>query len=106
MDIWVATNPQNAEKLVEVLKTFGFDLPEVTPELFQEEEKVIRMGLPPIRIELITSISGVAFDQCYPHRIDDVIDDVEVKLIDLEHLKINKRASGRHKDLNDLEHLP
>jgi hypothetical protein len=68
MDIWVAANKQNGAKLVSVLKEFGFDLPELSSELFQDPNKVIRMGLPPIRIELITSIDGVSFDECYLSR--------------------------------------
>jgi hypothetical protein len=106
MDIWVAANPQNAERLVSVLKEFGFDLPELSTELFQDKSKVIRLGVPPIRIELITAIDGVNFKECYLSRIQDDMDGVKVNLIDLQHLKINKKASGRYKDLNDLEHLP
>jgi hypothetical protein len=63
------------------------------------------MGLPPIRIEIITSIDGVSFSECYKSRIEDEIDGVKVNIIDLRHLRLNKKASGRHKDLNDLEHL-
>jgi hypothetical protein len=106
MDIWISTSPLNGEKLVTVLKEFGFDLPELSPELFKDKNKVIRMGLPPIRIELITDIDGVSFEDCYLSRIIDELDGMKVNLIDLDHLKINKRASGRYKDLNDLEHLP
>ena len=64
------------------------------------------MGVPPLRIELITTISGVAFADCYPERIIDTLDGIEVNLIDLQNLKLNKQASRRHKDLDDLEHLP
>jgi hypothetical protein len=64
------------------------------------------MGVPPLRIEILTSISGVAFEECYRDRIAARIDDMEVPLISLEHLKTNKRASGRLKDLADLEQLP
>ena len=106
LDIWIAMHPQNGDKLVNVLKEFGFDLPELTPELFQLENKVIRMGVPPIRIELITSIDGVEFEECYASRVQDNFDGVDINLIDLKHLKTNKKASGRYKDLNDLEHLP
>ena len=59
-----------------------------------------------MRIEILTSISGVDFEECYSERIIDTLDGVEVVLITLEHLKKNKRASGRFKDLDDLEHLP
>jgi len=105
MDLWIAISPQNAEKVVAVLKEFGFGVPELNPNLFLDESKVIRMGLPPLRIEIITSISGVNFDECYSERIFDTIDGVEVSIISLKHLKINKKASGRFKDLDDLEHL-
>jgi hypothetical protein len=106
MDIWVALHPVNAGKLVAVLKEFGFDVPELSDDLFLKEEQVIRMGLPPVKIEIVTTASGVQFDECYAERVVDEIDGVEVNLIDLEHLKVNKRASGRYKDLNDLENLP
>ncbi len=106
MDIWVAINPANAAQVVATLKTFGFDLPELNETLFLEENQVIRMGVPPMRLELLTSISGVEFETCFAERVVDEIDGVMVNLISLEHLKQNKLASGRYKDLNDLEHLP
>lgn len=106
MDIWIAINPQNAEKTVAVLREYGFDLPELSPELFLEEDKIIRMGVPPLRLEVITSISGVRFEECYAERELVMIDDVEACLISLRHLKINKKASGRFKDLDGLENLP
>jgi len=106
MDVWVAIHPQNADKLVAVLKEFGFDVPELSAELFLKEHQVIRMGVPPLRIEIVTTISGVSFQECYPERVEALLDGVQVHLISLRHLKINKRASGRHKDLNDLENLP
>jgi len=106
IDIWIAINPQNAAKVVTALKDFGFDLPELSSELFLKDNQIIRMGVPPLRIEITTGISGVDFHECYVERQTAVLDDIEVKLISLRHLKINKRASGRHKDLNDLENLP
>jgi predicted nucleotidyltransferase len=106
MDIWVATHPDNAQKLVSVLKKFGFDSPDLSSDVFMQENKIIRMGLPPIRLEITTSISGVLFDECYQGRIIDQLDGVEVSLIDLENLKKNKKASGRAKDIADLEKLP
>ena len=106
MDIWVAVALENAGRIVAALKEFGFDVPELSPELFLQEGRIIRMGVPPIRIEIVTTISGVSFDQCYAERVVDVLDGVEVNLISLRHLKANKRASGRHKDLSDLEYLP
>jgi hypothetical protein len=106
MDIWIALHPQNAEKVVAALKAFGFDLPELSPALFLKEGQIIRMGVPPLRIEIATSISGVRFEECYAARVIAILDEVEVNLISLPHLKVNKKAAGRHKDLDDLENLP
>lgn len=93
-------------KVLIALQEFGFNLPESTKELFLKPDKVARMGVPPFRIEMLTSISGVGFEECYAERVVDTVDDVEVPIISLRHLKVNKKASGRLKDLADLEHLP
>jgi len=106
MDIWIAMNPANADRVVTVLKEFGFDLPELSPQLFLKEWQIIRLGAPPVRIELATTVSGVNFCECYAQRLVNVLDGVQVNLISLEHLKLNKKASGRHQDLADLENLP
>ena len=106
LDIWIAVHPQNAERLVTVLQAFGFPTSDLFLNIFLNEEDIIRMGVPPMRIEIIPSISGVDFDTCYAERIVDTIDEIQVNLISLEHLRENKKASGRFKDLDDLEHLP
>lgn len=106
MDIWIALRPDNAEKVVAALNEFGFHSPALTKELFLEENRIVRMGVPPLRLEITTTISGVDFDECYDERVSDAIDGVLVNLINLRHLKANKKASGRPKDLNDLENLP
>lgn len=105
MDIWVATRLSNASKVMAALKEFGFDVPELRRELFLQRDQIVRMGVPPVRIEIATTISGVEFDDCYQERVVDELDGVRVNLISLKHLKINKKASGRHRDLDDLEHL-
>jgi hypothetical protein len=106
MDIWVSINPLNAERVVAVLQEFGLAVPELSEELFLEENRVVRMGVPPFRIGIITTISGVSFGECFAQRVIDTIDGVAVNLISLPHLKANKKASGRFRDLNDLENLP
>lgn len=106
MDIWIAMRPQNADKMVEVIREFGFAVEELSAELFLKESNIVRMGVPPFRIEVLTTISGVSFDECYRERITDILDDVQVNLISLKHLKVNKKASGRLKDLADLQYLP
>lgn len=106
LDVWIAMNPPNAERVVAALKDFGFNLPSLSTDVFLKEKQIIRMGLPPIRIEILTSISGVTFEDCYAARVVDQWDDIQVNLIDLAHLKRNKQAAGRHRDFDDLEHLP
>ncbi|HEU4562907.1 MAG TPA: hypothetical protein VFS20_34065 [Longimicrobium sp.] len=106
LDIWVAMEPENAGRIVDALREFGFDTPQLAPGLFLQDQRIVRMGNVPLRIEITTTISGVSFEECYEARIETVLDGVEVTLIDLAHLKANKRASGRHKDLMDLEQLP
>lgn len=106
LDVWIAIRPDNAARMVTALKEFGFDTPDLSAELFLQEKKIVRMGLPPMRIEVLTGISGARFDECYARRVTTTLDGVEVSLISLEDLKINKKASGRHKDLDDLDHLP
>lgn len=105
MDVWIATRRDNAARLVAALREFGMDVKQFSPELFNQENQIVRMGVPPLRIELLTTISGVTFDRCYAERITEVIDEVEVPIINLQHLKQNKKASGRHKDLNDLKNF-
>jgi len=106
MDIWIAMHPDNADRIVAVLKEFGFDPPELSPDMFLKEWQIIRLGVPPVRIEIATTISGVNFSECYTERVTDLLDGVEVNLISLKHIKANKKASGRHQDLADLEKLP
>ncbi len=106
MDIWIEAEEKNAVKLVTVLRKFGFDLPEISENLFLQQNKVFRMGKAPIRIELFTTLSGVDFSICYKNRIEDVIDNVAIKIISLKYLKKNKKACGRYKDLDDLKNLP
>ena len=106
MDIWIAMNPANADRIVAALKEFGFNSPDLSPNLFLKEKQIIRMGVPPFRIELATTISGVGFDECYKKRVVAELDGVQTNLISLPHLKANKKASARHQDIADLEHLP
>jgi len=105
LDVWVALEPANADRIVAALREFGFGTSELSRDLFLTG-KITRMGNIPVRIEILTTISGVSFEECYADRVETVIDGVEVSLIDLESLKKNKQASGRHKDLADLENLP
>ena len=95
----------NAVKICEVLREFGVNVLDLSPDLFLQENKIIRMGVPPLQLEILTTISGVNFSDCYAEKLTVEIDEIEVNLISLSHLKLNKKASGRFKDLNDLENL-
>lgn len=106
MDIWIRRTPENARLTAQALTDFGFALDGPIKALLNEENKIVRMGVPPMRLEIITTISGVDFDACYPQRFVYDLDGIPVAVIGLDDLKANKRASGRYKDLNDLEQLP
>ena len=105
IDVWIALDVDNATRMVAVLREFGFGTPEVSAELFLQEGRIVRMGNTPLRIEILTEISGVSFDACYRHRVETTIDGIDVTVIAIGDLKQNKRASGRHKDLEDLKRL-
>jgi len=106
IDVWIAPTTENAQRVVAALESFGFGSEVLVPELFLQRDKIFRMGLPPMRIEILTSISGVEFVDVYAERIEDELDGVPVKLINLHYLKLNKKAAARAKDLADLEELP
>src|SRR4030042_6346106 len=103
--IWIASNPENAQHIILALKEFGFDVPELNPDLFLKPDSIVRLGVPPLRIELSTTISGVAFGECYKARVTEVMTGIKVNIINLADLKKNKKASGRFRDLDDLERL-
>ena len=105
LDIWIAVDENNAGKMVKALKEFGFDVPQLTTDIFLEPNKIIRLGTAPIRIEILTSISGVAFAECFQNKVKANMDGVEVDIIHLADLKKNKRASAREKDMDDLKNL-
>lgn len=106
MDIWFAVSDGNTDRLLDALRDFGFAslLPE--RERLLEPQRVLRMGLPPFRIELLNQIDGVELESCYQRPLLAEIDGLALPLIALDDLRRNKRASGRYKDLADLEHLP
>ena len=106
MDVWIQTNTENAENVLKVCREFGFDVPNLRVELFTDPKQMTRMGHPPLRIEILNSVSGLTFDLAWENRISEVWDEVPVSLISREDLRTNKRASGRLKDLADLENLP
>jgi predicted nucleotidyltransferase len=106
LDVWVQPTPVNAERILQALREFGFAVPVLEPTLFIDPSSIVRFGVPPFRIEVMTSIDGVEFDTCLARAVEFDLDGVRVPVISLADLKVNKRAAGRHKDLADLENLP
>jgi hypothetical protein len=106
LHIWVRAQRANAIRVIAALRDFGFTQTELTEDLFLKPESIVRFGVPPFRIEIMTAIDGVQFDACYARSARFTVDSLPVPVISLPDLKTNKRAAGRHKDLNDLENLP
>jgi len=105
MDIWIELSPANAARIVNVFREFGYRGADLRAELFLEKGAIVRMGNPPLRLEILNDISGVTFARCFAVRRRVRLDGVLVNLIGLRHLKKNKQAAGRPKDLDDLAHL-
>ena len=105
IDIWIEMSLENADRLLKALAQFGFSSLDLKIEDFTVPDQVIQLGYPPNRIDLLTTPDGVDFATCYAARLELEIDGVQVAFIDLENLRLNKRASGRLQDLADLENL-
>ena len=106
LDVWVGPTPENAERVVQALRSFGFDMPALNAQLFLDPRSIVRFGTPPFRIEIMTAIDGVEFQACRGRAPVFNLDDVQVPVISLDDLKTNKRAAGRNKELADLDNLP
>lgn len=106
IDFWIAVSDSNFDRvLAAVRQFFGGDLEGLNKKFLQDNEAVFFGGVPN-KIEVFKQCSGLEFLQAYSRRLETTMDGVPVKLISLDDLKINKRASGRYKDLADLENLP
>ncbi len=105
MDIWIELSHENAARMVKALDQFGFASLGLKQSDFLVADQIIQLGYPPNRIDLITSLAGVTFDECFDKRLRVEIERVEVNFIDLDNLRKNKRSTGRLQDLADLEKL-
>ena len=105
LDIWILISQNNAKKVLKTLDEFGFSSLDLEEEDFLEPGYVIQLGYPPNRIDILTKVTGLEFEQCYSSKIELDIDGLIVNFIDLENLKKNKRVLGRFQDLADLEDL-
>ena len=105
LDIFVRPSSANALKVWAALRKFGALLTDVTVEDFENPDVVFQIGLPPNRVDIITGISGVAFERAWKNRVELDLDGLRVSFIGCDDLMVNKAASGRPKDLLDLERL-
>lgn len=105
IDFFVGNTPQNVEKLLETIKEFGFAELELDYNDFKDEDTILQLGYEPVRIDIMTGISGVTFEKAYQNRKKAKLGSQEVSFISFDDLLKNKRASDRTKDKADAELL-
>ncbi|GAB4349124.1 MAG: hypothetical protein Kow0099_32010 [Candidatus Abyssubacteria bacterium] len=105
LDVFVKADPRNAERIMRALHEFGFGSVGLNAADFEAEGKVIQLGFPPIRIDIMTSITGVSWEQARAGMVEGWFGELTVPYIGREDLISNKRALGRKRDLADLEGL-
>jgi len=105
LDILVRSTEENAGRIVKALKDFGFEFPDLSAGDFREPDRVIQLGVPPVRVDLITSLTGVTWDEAFSGREEASYGGVPIFYMGRNELVANKRALGRKRDLADLEAL-
>lgn len=105
IDFFIRVTEQNARRMIAVLQEFGFGSLAITEHDFLQPNRIIQLGQPPNRIDILTSISGVEFDAAWMRRVEAVMDDQAVSILGWDELLQNKKAAGRPKDLADLQKL-
>jgi predicted nucleotidyltransferase len=108
LDVWVHNSRQNSVRVVEALKKFGAPLEHdgITAQTFTETQVVYQIGIAPVRIDILTEITGVEFADAWTKRVQSTFFGVPVHFISLDHLMVNKQALGRGSDLKDLQKNP
>lgn len=105
LDIWLNPSDENAERILASVNEFGFSSFNLTKEDFTKAGNVVQLGYPPLRIDLLTEIDGVAFNECYVNRKEVKIDGLTLNFIGYDDLIKNKKQTGRHRDLGDIDNL-
>ncbi len=105
LDLWISTDMQNAKAVYKALKTFGAPLAGLTEKGFAEEGYFYQMGMPPLRVDILMGIPGIAFERAWERRKEVDFDGLVVFFISKEDLITAKRASGRPQDLIDADIL-
>ena len=105
IDIWIDVDAENAQKMITVIQEFGFSSVGLKESDFLESGNVIQLGLPPNRIDILTSADGVDFTECFANILNIEIDNIYINFIDINNLIKNKKNTGRLQDLADVEKL-
>ena len=105
LDVWIELSQENAQNALNALEKFGFGSLGLKSEDFLETNQIIQLGYPPNRIDILTTLNKLKFEDCYKTRVEVEIQGLKINFIDLQNLKKNKRATGRPQDLADAENL-
>jgi hypothetical protein len=105
LDVWIRPSMQNAERVMNALMEFGAPLTDLSTDDFTQAGLVFQIGVPPLRIDLITAIDGVNFADAWQDRFHSRFGDVPTSIISRQHFIVNKKATGRLQDLADVERL-
>jgi hypothetical protein len=106
IDFWVKPGKENADRVIKTLLEFGFGSLDIDENDFINEDRVVQLGYPPYRIDIMTSVSGLEFDECMKEKSEVEFEGQKINFISLHHLRINKEKTGRDKDNLDLKNLP
>ena len=102
IDIWVRNSFENAQKIMRALVKFGAPVSHLSDEDFTTPDVIVQLGVEPCRIDLLTGIDGVGFDEAWQNKVSITIDDLEINILSKEDLLRNKLATGRDKDQGDI----
>jgi len=105
LDIWVRPDPENAQRVLKALSAFGAPLGDLNQDDLSKAGTIFQIGVPPLRIDVITAIDGVDFADAWPERFKTIFGDVPVVVISRHHLITNKKTAARLQDLADVEQL-
>lgn len=105
MDVWVRPERSNAQRVLQALSDFGAPLSDLTADDLTRKETIFQIGLPPLRIDIITNIDGVEFAEAWPDRVETLFGGVPAFVLSRQHLITNKKTGARLQDLADVQQL-
>jgi predicted nucleotidyltransferase len=105
LDVWIDNATSNAEKMIKVIKDFGFGSLGIKEEDFLKDNSIVQLGYPPLRIDILNAIDGVQFKEAMSHRLSQKIDGVVIPFIAKEDFIKNKKATGRSQDIADIKEI-